>query len=83
MRLSVFLAIAVPTVARGHAMVNFQAPDAVQSSSWRASLSPSWDVSLDELTEVTVESKMFQGAGTVSHPRAGTTLPIPIVPSEP
>ena len=83
MRLSAFLVIAIPTAARGHTMVSFQVPDAVQSASWSASLSPSWDVSLGGLTEVIAESKMFQGVGTVSHPRTGAAFPIPIIPFEP
>jgi len=52
MRLSAFLVIAVPTVARGQTMVSLQVPDSAQLSSWRVSLSLSWDVSLDRLTEV-------------------------------
>ena len=82
MRLSAFLAIAVPTVARGHTMVSFQVPDSAQSTSWRASLSPSWDVSFGGLAAVMAESKISQGVRAVPHPRAGTTLPVPIVPSE-
>lgn len=54
MRLSAFLAIAVPPVARGQTMVSLQVPDSAQLSSWRVSLSPSWDVSSDCHTEVMV-----------------------------
>jgi hypothetical protein len=54
MRLSAFLAIAVPTVARAQNMVSLQVPEAVQSPSWRVSLSPSWDVSPGGLAGVTI-----------------------------
>jgi len=54
MGLSAFLAIAVPPVARGQTMVSLQVPDSAQLSSWRVSLSPSWDVSSDCHTEVMV-----------------------------
>jgi len=43
-----------PTVARDQIMISLQVPDAVQSFSWRASLSSSWDVSLSYPTQVTV-----------------------------
>ena len=64
MRLSTFLTIAVPTeVVRGYTMANFQVPDAVQSSFWRASLSSSWDVSLDEFIDVRCNLKCSKVLG--------------------
>ena len=54
MRLSAFLVIVVRTVVRVQNMVGSQVPEAVQSPSWRVSLSPSWDVSLDGPTGVMI-----------------------------
>ena len=53
-RLSAFLVITVPIVLRAQGMASLQVPEAAQSPSWRVSLSPSWDVSPDGITEVMI-----------------------------